>query len=144
VGRPVRAGAARARRAGRPAAAAAGRALTLEQATEEALAWLAELEALPPAGERPARQELRPSEIGAAGAGDSAPPSGIGLTRREQEVARLIARGLTNRQLAEALVVTEGSAANYVQRVLNKLGFNTRAQIAAWAVEHGLGPAPSR
>ena len=126
------------------AATAAGRAMTLEQAVEETLAWLAEPEGLPRAGERPARPELPPSETRAAGTGDPAPPGGIGLTHREQEVTILIARGLTNRQLAEALVVTEGSAANYVQRVLNKLGFNTRAQIAAWAVEHGLGPSPSR
>ena len=60
------------------------------------------------------------------------------------EVAHLIAPGLTNRQLAEALVVTEGSAANYVQRILTKLDFNTRAQIAAWAVEHRLGPSTTR
>ena len=45
------------------------------------------------------------------------------------------------RQIAEALVITEGSAANYVQRVLNKLGFNTRSQVAAWVAEHGLGPS---
>jgi non-specific serine/threonine protein kinase len=53
-------------------------------------------------------------------------------------------RGLTNRQIGEELVVTEGTAANYVQRVLTKLGFESRAQIAAWAVERGLGPSPRR
>jgi len=66
------------------------------------------------------------------------------LSPREIEVAQLIARGLTNRQLAQALVVTEGSAANYVHRVLTKLGFATRAQVVAWAVERGLGPSPDR
>ena len=53
-------------------------------------------------------------------------------------------RGLNNRQIAEALVVTEGTAANYVHRVLTKLGFHTRAQIAAWAVERDLTPFPPR
>jgi DNA-binding NarL/FixJ family response regulator len=57
---------------------------------------------------------------------------------------QLIARGLTNRQIAQELVVTEGSAANYVHRVLIKLGFATRVQVAAWAVERGLGRSPRR
>jgi DNA-binding NarL/FixJ family response regulator len=50
----------------------------------------------------------------------------------------LLARGLTNRQIGEALVVTEGTAENYVQRVLGKLGVNNRAQVAVWAIERGL------
>jgi DNA-binding NarL/FixJ family response regulator len=50
----------------------------------------------------------------------------------------LLARGLTNRQIGEALIVTEGTVENYVQRVLGKLGVNNRAQVAVWAVEHGL------
>ncbi len=61
------------------------------------------------------------------------------LTHREQEIAGLIAQGLTNRQIAEALVIAEGTAANHVQHILNKLGFDSRAQIAAWAVESGIG-----
>jgi DNA-binding NarL/FixJ family response regulator len=48
-------------------------------------------------------------------------------------VAALVARGLSNREIAAALVVTEGSAANYVKRTLSKLGFRSRSQIAAWA-----------
>ncbi len=60
------------------------------------------------------------------------------LTKREREVAALIAQGLTNREIAAALVITEGTAANHIQHILNKLGFNTRAQVAAWAAEHGL------
>jgi DNA-binding NarL/FixJ family response regulator len=61
-------------------------------------------------------------------------------------VARLIARASTNRQIAEALVITEGTAANHVVHILNKLGFGSRIQIAAWAVAHGLadGPEPAR
>lgn len=55
------------------------------------------------------------------------------LTRREMEVAKLIAGGLTNRQIASTLYVTEGTVATHVQHILAKLGFHSRAQIAAWA-----------
>jgi non-specific serine/threonine protein kinase len=55
------------------------------------------------------------------------------LTQRERQVAALVAQGLTNRQLGAALVITEGTAALHVKHVLAKLGFSTRAQIAAWA-----------
>ena len=60
------------------------------------------------------------------------------LTRREREVTALVADGLSNRQIAAALVVAEGSAANYVKRILVKLGFRSRAQIAAWAASREL------
>jgi DNA-binding NarL/FixJ family response regulator len=60
------------------------------------------------------------------------------LSRREQEVAILIARGLTNRQIADTLVITEGTAANHVNHILSKLGFASRAQVAAWVSERGL------
>jgi DNA-binding NarL/FixJ family response regulator len=43
--------------------------------------------------------------------------------------------------VAEELVITEGTAENYVQRVLGKLGFNNRAQVAGWAATHGFGDA---
>ena len=59
------------------------------------------------------------------------------LTRREREVARLVARGLTNRQIGAALVITEGTAGLHVKHVLSKLGFVSRAQIAAWASSTG-------
>jgi DNA-binding CsgD family transcriptional regulator len=60
------------------------------------------------------------------------------LTQREAEVARLIARGLTNRQVADQLVITEKTAKNHAQRVLDKLGVSSRAQVAAGAGELGL------
>ena len=66
-----------------------------------------------------------------AAAGGPAPASG--LTAREAEVAALVARGLTNRQIADALVLSERTAQNHVQHILTKLGFSTRSQIAAWA-----------
>jgi DNA-binding NarL/FixJ family response regulator len=68
---------------------------------------------------------------------------GIGKTRtdelspREVEVARLVAEGLTNRQIAARLVISERTAQNHVQHILTKLGFATRSQIAAWSVRAG-------
>ena len=56
------------------------------------------------------------------------------LSPRETEVAELIAEGLTNRQIAERLVISERTAQNHVQHILTKLGFTTRSQIAAWSV----------
>jgi non-specific serine/threonine protein kinase len=54
------------------------------------------------------------------------------LTAREQEVARLIAKGKTNREIATALVIAEPTAERHVANILSKLGFHTRAQIAVW------------
>jgi DNA-binding NarL/FixJ family response regulator len=56
-----------------------------------------------------------------------------GLSPREAEVAALVAEGLTNRQIAERLVLSERTAQNHVQHILTKLGFATRSQIAAWS-----------
>jgi len=56
------------------------------------------------------------------------------LSSREAEVAQLVAGGLTNRQIAERLVISERTAENHVQHILTKLGFTTRSQIAAWSV----------
>jgi len=55
------------------------------------------------------------------------------LSPRELEVARLVARGLTNKQIGQALYVSERTAENDVQHILTKLGFDNRSQIAAWA-----------
>ncbi len=63
-----------------------------------------------------------------------------GLTPREREVAQMAARGLTNRQIADALVITEKTAANHLQHVLDKLDLHTRTQLAARAVEFGFSP----
>ncbi|HVN50206.1 MAG TPA: LuxR C-terminal-related transcriptional regulator, partial [Acidimicrobiales bacterium] len=60
----------------------------------------------------------------------SAPPSP--LSPREDEVAALVARGLTNRQIAHELYLSERTAQNHVQHILTKLGFTNRSQIAAW------------
>ncbi|RIK37796.1 MAG: hypothetical protein DCC55_23210 [Chloroflexi bacterium] len=60
-----------------------------------------------------------------------------GLTGREREVVTLVAQGQSNRAIAAALVVSERTAAKHVENILAKLGLQTRAQIAAWAVERG-------
>jgi pimeloyl-ACP methyl ester carboxylesterase/DNA-binding CsgD family transcriptional regulator len=60
------------------------------------------------------------------------------LTPRELEVATLVARGLTNRQIADALVIAPRTADNHVGHILDKLGLTSRAQIAAWTTAHGL------
>jgi DNA-binding NarL/FixJ family response regulator len=61
-----------------------------------------------------------------------------GLTAREQEVAGLIARGHSNRAMAERLVLSERTVEDHVSGILRKLGFSSRAQIAAWAAQQGL------
>jgi DNA-binding CsgD family transcriptional regulator len=63
------------------------------------------------------------------------------LTRREREVVALVAQGRTNRQIGEVLVIAEGTARVHVEHILAKLGFHSRAQLAGWAVAHGLPKA---
>jgi serine/threonine-protein kinase PknK len=58
------------------------------------------------------------------------------LTKRESEVAELIAQGLTNKGIAGRLVISQRTAEAHVERILNKLGFTSRAQVAAWVVQH--------
>ena len=60
------------------------------------------------------------------------------LTSREQEVAALIAQGMTNSEIAAALVISARTVETHVQHIMNKLGCGTRAQIAAWVAS---GPA---
>jgi pimeloyl-ACP methyl ester carboxylesterase len=57
-----------------------------------------------------------------------------GLTARQTEVAALVAEGLTNRQLAHRLGITERSAESHVERIRLRLGFTSRSQVAAWYV----------
>jgi len=64
--------------------------------------------------------------------GGSATPPG-GLTPREREIVALIVRGRSNRAIAEELVISPATAARHVANILLKLGFSSRAQVAAWA-----------
>jgi ATP/maltotriose-dependent transcriptional regulator MalT len=88
-------------------------------------------------------------DVVAADAGASSRPSGITvetqlLTAREREVVVLLAQGFSNRRIAEQLVIAESTAALHVKNILAKLGFASRAQIAAWAVGHNLAGPPAR
>ena len=73
---------------------------------------------------------------------DDAPPPGSrpALTRREAEVAALAARGMTNRDIAAQLFLSVRTVEVHVAHILTKLGFHTRTQLAAWALEAGLRP----
>ena len=62
-------------------------------------------------------------------------PSGALLTPREHQVASLIARGLSNRLIAEQLVITERTVGAHVEHILDKLSFTSRTQIGVWAAE---------
>ena len=97
------------------AAWARGQALLVEEATRLALA-----ERSQPGFARPTYERA------------------VGLTPREQEVATLVARGLTNRRIAEVLVFGERTAEAHVAHCLAKLGLASRTQLAAWAVTQGL------
>ncbi|MBC7268421.1 MAG: AAA family ATPase [Streptomyces sp.] len=58
--------------------------------------------------------------------------TGTPLTRRERQVAELVAEGLGNQQIADRLVIARRTAEGHVERILSKLGFSNRSQIAAW------------
>ena len=73
----------------------------------------------------------------------AAPSGGARLTRREREVVALIAQGHGNREIAERLFITEKTAEHHVSNILGKLGFTSRVQAAAYAVEQGLATAPA-
>jgi len=60
------------------------------------------------------------------------------LTEQEGKIIALVARGLTNREIANELFLSEKTVRNYVSSILGKLGLSHRAQAAAYAVEHGL------
>lgn len=70
----------------------------------------------------------------------AASPGGRGqaLSAREREVAVLVARGLTNREIASALHIADKTAANHVEHIMTKLDLRSRTQAAVWAVREGL------
>ncbi|HET7271287.1 MAG TPA: tetratricopeptide repeat protein, partial [Rubrobacter sp.] len=103
-------------------ALAEGRAMALDQAIEYALLKEKPGEEADPTPAPPRKPGVRADE----------------LTPREREVAVLVARGLTNRQVSISLGISERTAANHVAKILGKLGLRSRAQIASWATEHQL------
>jgi DNA-binding NarL/FixJ family response regulator len=86
---------------------------------------------------------LAQAEISAASmrARPAARPSDGPLSPREVAVARLIALGRTNRQIASELIIAEGTADRHVSNILGKLGLGSRAQVALWVAEHGILPS---
>jgi predicted ATPase/DNA-binding CsgD family transcriptional regulator len=120
---------------------ASGHAMLLEDAIAAAIAEQdveASLSTPPNALDRRPKKGARAGYREATRAND-APDS---LTRREQEVMPLLARGLTNRQIADELMISERTAETHVCTILKKLGFTRRAQLTAWAVRHDLQPSP--
>jgi DNA-binding CsgD family transcriptional regulator len=75
-----------------------------------------------------------PVHAAAVAAGDTAPSP---LSKREAEVAHLVTDGLSNKQIAARLLISEHTVDSHIRHILNKLGFNSRAQIAAWMASSG-------
>ncbi len=117
------------------------------------------------AGEQAARQALGDQRFQAAwlrGRGlstddaiayalDEKPPAvsaraagGAALTRREREVAGLVAEGLTNKEIAARLVIAQRTAEGHVERILVKLGFSSRAQLASWFATQSPDQSPDQ
>ncbi|MBV9545908.1 MAG: hypothetical protein JOY61_16175 [Chloroflexi bacterium] len=115
------------------AAAAALQADGRARATGASIADLAEEVATAAAAARlvAASEPLAPAAVADARAGH-------GLTRREQEVAVLVARGLDSRHIATELVIAEGTVRIHVEHILAKLELHSRSQLAVWVLEHGL------
>jgi non-specific serine/threonine protein kinase len=101
-----------------------GRAMRPEQAIEYSLS--AEGPVLPPpVASRPGR---RPATLAS-------------LTPREEEVAVLVSRGLTNRQIASELFISEHTVATHITRILKRLALSSRSRLSAWVAERGLPPS---
>jgi DNA-binding NarL/FixJ family response regulator len=121
---------------------AGGREMTVENAIRYALGSQPPLSM--PASSRaqaPAEtgwaDQARPHTAGRprddAGAARRAPSP---LTPREHEIVLLISRGLSNREIADELVISPATAARHVANILAKLGFTSRTQVASWATRH--------
>ena len=132
------------RRRSRPATPTAPAAAPCRPASSSPRRWPAGRRRATPAGRGPrwTPRRARPSGSGwcrsPSGSSGCGPGSrlrlpGSPLSPRELEVARLVARGLTNKQIGQALYVSERTAENHVQHILTKLGLRNRSQIAAWA-----------
>jgi predicted ATPase/DNA-binding CsgD family transcriptional regulator len=76
--------------------------------------------------------------VALGGSPESGAPPGGGrvLTAREAEIAGMIAQGMSNRDIASALVIAQRTVEGHVEHMLRKLGFGSRSQIAAWISEH--------
>jgi DNA-binding NarL/FixJ family response regulator len=112
---------------------AEGRRLSTHEAVRYALTTAAA------AAKATGDQAARPSPAGnGAASSATAPAAPSVLTIREQQIAQLIARGLSNRAIADELVISPATAARHVANILAKLGLNSRAQVAAWMADRRL------
>jgi LuxR family transcriptional regulator, maltose regulon positive regulatory protein len=114
---------------------ALGRTAVAEREAEAALECLLEL------GAEPVAEAARRLLEGSIRSADAAPPL-PDLTPREREVLRLVADGLTNRQIAERLVVSEHTVHRHITNILRKLQLPSRTAAAARAVRSGLAGGP--
>jgi len=94
-----------------------GRSLSLDEAIARALE------------EQPVEESTVPEADGA-----------VPLTRRETEIAELVATGMTNKAIAERLVISQRTVEGHVERIREKLGFASRTQIATWVVQRDESP----
>lgn len=108
------------------AAFAEGRTMDWEQGVKYALSEEESATHLPQGPDRPAAGIRTPS-----------------LTPREEEVAALVAQGLTNRQIAARLVISESTAETHVSRIFRKLGLQSRTQLSVWVNDGGLSTSNS-
>jgi DNA-binding NarL/FixJ family response regulator len=112
---------------------------------EAALSVFQKLGAAPNVASGQAFLQLLQGSADAAGRGKRASkprfPGGLAehLTGREAEIAQVVAEGLTNREIAARLFVSVRTVESHVDRVLGKLDFHTRSQLAAWVARGGLG-----
>jgi DNA-binding NarL/FixJ family response regulator len=103
-------------------AIAAGGATQVRRLIAEILAWV---------------HSVRSAGADARGAA-AAPLASAGLSPREAEVLRLIAAGRSNRDIAEALVISPNTVARHISNIFDKLGVTNRTEAAAYAHRHGL------
>jgi non-specific serine/threonine protein kinase len=116
------------------AAWATGRSLRLEQAMAYALAETESAELTTGTEIPPGTRPLTPLQAAKRRYG--------GLTARQREVAMLVGQGKSNSAIAAELVVTVRTVEAHITHILRKLGFSSRTQIAAWAVDKKLAPPP--
>src|SRR4029077_16684493 len=94
---------------------------------------LARAQAQPVPGPRAATEPAWTDPARLGGGAHRGPGPQTPLTPREHEIVRLIARGLSNRQIAGELVISPATAARHVANILAKLGFPSRNQVSPWA-----------
>ncbi|MCC6179831.1 MAG: tetratricopeptide repeat protein [Chloroflexi bacterium] len=110
-----------------------GRGRSLDQAVQHTTALAAQVQAS--AAVSAPSHALALAPVAASASADSP------LSAREREVADLLAHGLSNREIAARLVISERTVHAHVASILSKLGFRSRSQVAAWVVRQGLGAA---